>query len=110
MRPELVNSLVYISKLPSKGKRTVLHGARTKQEPCKVSLRTRLHLFNEMKKHKVFDYWLAGGEGSRILREAKSVALGKRSSNKPAPATVGTRPRRKPMYRQTTELPPDWYV
>lgn len=95
---ELAASLVYISKLPSKGKRTVPNGSRKTQAPCRISLRTRLHLFNEMKKHKIFDYWLAGGAGARILSEAKSATL--RQSRKVNRTLAMRVRRRKPMYRR----------
>jgi hypothetical protein len=69
----LANSLLYMGKMPVMGKRTYpKRGGRTGQRNSKIMFRSRKNLFHALKKNKTFDFWLAGGEGGRILRRSKN--------------------------------------
>jgi hypothetical protein len=74
---DLVAALAYIGKMTTLGKRTVKKAnGKTIQKPAKISFKSQHHLFNALKKHDLFKFWLSGGEGVRAIREARTKLKG----------------------------------
>jgi hypothetical protein len=72
---DVLETTCYVAKMPYLGTRTVgdAEGRRTQKPTKKISFRSRWHLFNAMKDRTVFEYWLSGGQGVKILRRAKKA-------------------------------------
>jgi hypothetical protein len=69
---DLAGTLTYMAKMPVLGKRTVPKNGKTTQRDANVSFRTRRELFHALKDYSTFDFWLAGGEGTAILRRPRN--------------------------------------
>lgn len=71
---DAMKTLRYQSKLPYYGKRTVVdaRGKKT-QENAKLSYISRYRLFEALKPYTIFDFWLAGGNATQILKDARSI-------------------------------------
>ena len=67
-------ALIYMPKMPFLGYRTVVdeNGKKTQETHSRVAFKSRWQLFNELKKHSLFDFSLSGGAGTQILRTARN--------------------------------------
>jgi hypothetical protein len=86
--------LAYSRKMPFFGYRSQVdkNGKKTQVKTPKVTFKSRWHLFNELKKHSLFDFSLSGGAGTGILRAARNRCKAKHGSKEPGThATRGTR-------------------
>ena len=69
----VATELAYISKMPTLGKRMVERGGLPPlQKSRTISYRSYNHMFNELRKHDMYTLWLSGGDGAKLLREARS--------------------------------------
>ena len=70
---EAATALTYMAKMPFLGYRTTINEkGKKKQVSCsKLFYKTRWHLFNELQKHDLFTFWLAGGSGALVLKTAR---------------------------------------
>ena len=68
----LCKSVRYQAKMPFYGKRTVREGTKKKQKDAKLSYIQHYRLFKALQKYDLLDVWVAGGDGSVVLRDAKS--------------------------------------
>jgi hypothetical protein len=66
-------ALRYQAKMPARGYRTVSRGwGKKTQTSAKLSYLSRYRLFTALQQYDLLDFWLAGGEGSQVLREART--------------------------------------
>ena len=53
--------------MPFEGYRKVIENDRTKQKYVELKLIHHYQLFQYLRKHEVFDFWFASGEGAKVL-------------------------------------------
>lgn len=89
----------YLSKMPALGKRTEDRGAgRSVQRSRMISYRSYNAMFNELRKHDMYTFWLSGGDGSKFLRDARKRLKNQASTGKRRSVGMG-RPG-EPKYRR----------
>jgi hypothetical protein len=70
---DVCKALRYQAKMPARGYRTVSRGwGKKTQRSAKLSYLSRYRLFSALQQYDLLDFWLAGGEGAQILREART--------------------------------------
>lgn len=99
----LAKSFRYISKVPTLGKRLIktADGA-FRQKSRVINLRSYFAMFSEMRKSDMYTFWLSGGEGARMLREARLRLREKANRKRPFQGlrARSRSARRTPKYRQ----------
>jgi hypothetical protein len=69
---DVCKALRYQAKMPAHGYRTVPRGwGKKTQTSAKLSYLSRYRLFTALQQYDRLDFWLAGGEGATILRQAR---------------------------------------
>jgi hypothetical protein len=90
---ELARSLVYLTKVPTLGYRTTkTKSGKKRQAHAKMTFSSRRNLFHALKDRSTFDFWLAGGEGRRVLSIPRSQL---RKKYKPAHSSGRGGPRHR---------------
>jgi len=70
---DLCQAIRYQAKMPLLGYRTYVNRrGRKNQVHAKLSLKTRYSLFVALQNYGLLDFWLSGGEGAQIIREARN--------------------------------------
>jgi hypothetical protein len=70
---DVCKAVRYQAKMPARGYRTVPQGwGKKTQTSAKLSYVSRYRLFTALQQYDLLDFWLAGGEGATILREART--------------------------------------
>jgi hypothetical protein len=70
---DVCKAIRYQAKMPALGYRTVPVGwGKKTQRSAKLSYLSRYRLFSALQQYDLLDFWLAGGEGTKILREART--------------------------------------
>jgi hypothetical protein len=70
---DVCKALRYQAKMPALGYRTDLVGwGKKTQRSAKLSYLSRYRLFTALQQYDLLDFWLAGGEGAKILGEART--------------------------------------
>jgi hypothetical protein len=69
---DVCKALRYQAKMPAFGYCTVLVGwGKKTQRSAKFSYLSHYRLFSALQQYDLLDFWLAGGEGAQIIREAR---------------------------------------
>lgn len=68
---DVAKSAGYMSKMPALGKRTGNRVGERRQSSRKISYRSYFATFNELRKHDMYTFWLSGGDGAKLLRDAR---------------------------------------
>jgi hypothetical protein len=85
----------YQAKMPARGYRTVPQGwGKKTQTSAKLSYLSRYRLFTALQQYDLLDFWLAGGEGADILREARTKLNEHRERQRLGPGSKS-----QPRYR-----------
>jgi hypothetical protein len=88
-------ALRYQAKMPARGYRTVSRGwGKKTQTSAKLSYLARYRLFTALQQYDLLDFWLAGGEGAQILREARTKLNEHRERKRLGPGSKS-----QPRYR-----------
>ena len=70
---DVCKAVRYQAKMPALGYRTDRVGwGKKRQRSAKLSYRSRYLLFQALQQYDLLDFWLAGGEGAKILHEART--------------------------------------
>jgi hypothetical protein len=72
---EFRKSLRYVSKMPVEGYERVEENDEIRQSHTTLEDVHYFRLIGFLRRHTVFDAWFAGGEGSQILKSAKSQSI-----------------------------------
>jgi hypothetical protein len=72
---EFRKSLRYASKMPVEGYERVEQNGQITQSHAILEERNYFRLIGFLRHHTVFDAWFAGGEGSQILKSAKTQSI-----------------------------------
>jgi hypothetical protein len=72
---EFRKSLRYASKMPVEGYERVEQNDEIRQSHTTLEDVHYFRLVGFLRRHTVFDAWLAGGEGSQILKSAKTMSI-----------------------------------
>jgi hypothetical protein len=72
---DLQRLLRYTTKMAFEGYRKVIDNGRPKQKRVELKLIHHYRLFQYLRKHKIFDFWFAGGDGTSILSDVKRSSL-----------------------------------
>jgi hypothetical protein len=72
---DLKTALRYFTKMPFKGYKKQKCADGTKQEYADLRPVNHYCLFSFLKAHSLFDAWFAGGESTRLLREARLARM-----------------------------------
>ncbi|MGE0280533.1 MAG: hypothetical protein AB7P20_07970 [Rhizobiaceae bacterium] len=94
------NTAKYMSKLPALGKRTEdRNGGGVRQKSRKISYRSYYATFNELRKHDMYTFWLSGGDGAKLLRDARRRLAVEYDEYGPRRRFVAGKPRRNFKHR-----------
>ena len=75
-------------KMPVRGSRTELVGwGKKRQRYANLPHLSRYRLFMALQRYDLLDFWLAGGEGAKILHEARSKLNKYRDRKRVRPAS-----------------------
>jgi hypothetical protein len=72
---DLRKVLRYTTKMPFEGYRRVFKNGRPRNEHTALEPEHHYRLFQHLRKHKVFDAWFAGGEGTSILGTVRRASI-----------------------------------
>jgi hypothetical protein len=84
---DVCKAVRYQAKMPALGYRTVAQGwGKKTQTSAKLSYLSRYRLFTALQQYDLLDFWLAGGEGATILRQARTKLNEHRERQRLGPA------------------------
>ena len=95
---DVCKAVRYQAKMPALGYRTVPVGwGKKTQRSAKLSYLSRYRLFQALQQYDLLDFWLAGGEGAKILHEARTKLNEHRERKR-----AGSASKSQPRYRTWT--------